>query len=197
MLVLGYVGVGNLDFSWAGVILLALAVVLFVLEGQNPGFSYFGAAGAVTLALGGIFLVGRFSDPDLAGGVQTVSLWLVSVTGAVTLGFVLWLAWQIKATENMPEYVSDVTSSTLVGEDALVTSDLDPEGEVHAGGEYWTARLATGAGNSVARGERVRVLSADGLHLVVEPIASKPPGATGSGNSPDVSGDKGGAATSV
>lgn len=176
MLVLGYVGVGNLDFSWAGVIFLALSVVLFVLEIQAPGFSYFGAAGAISLAIGGVFLVGRFSDPDLAGGVQTVSLWLVGVMGASVLGFVLWLAWQIRLAAKIPDYISVGSSSMLVGAEAVVTSDLDPAGEVHLAGEFWSAELASSefapAGTSIAKGERVRVVRVDGLHLIVEPFGS-------------------------
>lgn len=176
MLVLGYVGVGNLDFSWAGVILLALAVVLFVLETQAPGISYFGIAGSITLAIGGVFLVGRLGEPDLSGGVQTVSLWLVIITGTSILGFVLWLAWQVRLAARIPDYVSEGSSSALVGAEAVVSSDLDPVGEVHIAGEFWSAELASAefapAGTSVKKDGRVRVVKVDGLHLIVEPLGN-------------------------
>jgi membrane-bound ClpP family serine protease len=43
--------------------------VLFVLEAQAPVVSYFGITGAIALFLGGFFLVGRFSNGDLPGGI--------------------------------------------------------------------------------------------------------------------------------
>ena len=66
-LIVGFAGVGNLPFSWAGVALLAASVVLFGLEAQAPGVGIFGAAGTVTLILGGLFLVGFFGPREFPG----------------------------------------------------------------------------------------------------------------------------------
>lgn len=174
-LVLGYVGVGNLDFSWAGVIFLALSIVLFILEAQAPGVSYFGIAGTIALIIGGIFLAGRFTSPDLPGGIQTVSLWLVGALGGTVLAFVLWLTWQIRQAARSPVWVSAGASSTLVGQEALVSMDLDPEGEVHLSGEYWSAELVSAEfsppGTTVPKGKKVRVVRVDGVHLFVEPLS--------------------------
>ncbi len=174
LLVLGWVGVGNLDFSWAGVIFLALAILLFILESQAPGVSYFGIAGSIALVIGGFFLVGRFTDPDLPGGVQTVSIWLLVVLGTVILSFILWLSWQIRQAAKSPDWTSAGASEGIVGQEALVTMDLDPEGEVHVGGEYWSAELVgaefTATGRTVRKDEKVRVVRVDGVHLFVEPL---------------------------
>lgn len=173
-LVLGWVGVGNLDFSWAGVIFLALAILLFVLESQADGVSYFGIAGALALVIGGVFLVGRFTDPNLPQGTQTVSFWLLGILGGSALGFVLWLSWQIGLTRNTPEWVSAGTTASLVGQEALVTTNLNPSGEVHIGGEFWSAGLMNSefapAGTGVAKGQHVRVVRIEGVHLIVEPL---------------------------
>ncbi|MDA0677566.1 MAG: nodulation protein NfeD, partial [Chloroflexi bacterium] len=128
---LGFIGVGHLDYSWAGIVLIGLAIVLFVLEAQAPGVSYFGITGAIALVLGGFFLVGRFSNGDLPGGIQVVSYWLLGILGAGLAGFIAWLAWQIRKTKAIPEWKSAGSSSQLVGLEADVTTDLDPEGEVH------------------------------------------------------------------
>lgn len=172
---LGWVGVGNLDFSWAGVIFLALAILLFVLESQAEGVSYFGIAGGIALVIGGVFLVGRFTDPNLPGGTQTVSLWLVGILGASSISFVVWLSWQIRQAAKAPLWVSGGASSGIVGQEALVTMDLDPEGEVHVGGEFWSAQLEGGdfapPGTTIPKGEHVRVVRVEGVHLFVEPVA--------------------------
>lgn len=173
-MVLGWVGVGNLDFSWAGVIFIALAILLFVLESQAPGVSYFGIAGSIALVIGGFFLVGRFTDPDLPGGVQTVSIWLLVVIGGSLLAFILWLSWQIRQAAKSPLWVSAGATSDLVGQEALVTSDLDPEGEVHVGGEFWSAELAGAEfappGTIVRKNDKVRVVRVEGMQLFVKPL---------------------------
>jgi membrane-bound serine protease (ClpP class) len=167
-LILGFAGVGNLDFSWAGVAFLGLAIVLIILEAQAPGFSYFGAAGVIALVLGGIFLVGRFSGPDLTGGAKTVSLWLLAAVGASALAFVVWLTWQIRLTRRSPAYVSEGSTGALAGHEGVVTARLAPKGEVHLAGEYWTAE--TTGGEPVEVGSKVKVVSVEGVTLIVEPV---------------------------
>lgn len=174
-MVLGWVGVGNLDFSWAGVIFLALAILLFALEAQADGVSYFGVAGGIALVIGGVFLVGRFTEPNLPQGTQTVSFWLLGIIGSSAIGFVIWLSWQIRMAGRISDWVSDGSSSGFVGQHALVTKSLDPDGEVHVGGEFWSAQLVNAdfapAGVKIEKGENVRVVRVDGLHLFVEPLS--------------------------
>lgn len=175
-LVLGFVGVGHIDYSWAGIVFIGLAVVLFVLEAQAPGVSYFGISGAIALVLGGFFLAGRFNDGDLPGGVQTVSYWLLGILGVSVVAFVAWLSWQIRIVKNIPDWISAGSSTQLVGKEAEVTMDLDPEGEVHLAGEFWSAELS-GAdflppGTNVPKGSTVRVVRVEGVHLFVEPLMS-------------------------
>ncbi len=174
-LVLGWVGIGNLDFSWAGVIFLALAILLFVLESQAPGVSYFGIAGGVALVIGGVFLVGRFTDPNLPGGIQTVSYWVVGIVSGSVIAFVLWLSWQVRQAAKTPPWQSQTSSEGVLGQEALVTRELAPSGEVHVGGEFWSAELANAEflppDTKIARGEHVRVVRIEDVHLYVEPIS--------------------------
>ena len=178
-LVLGFVGVWHLDYSWAGIALIGLAIVLFVLEAQAPGVSYFGITGAIALVLGGFFLVGRFSNGDLPGGIQVVSYWLLGILGVGVAGFIAWLAWQIRQTKAIPEWKSAGSSSQLVGLEADVTKDLDPEGEVHVAGEYWSAELDGASflppGTVIPKGAHVRIVRVDGVHLFVEPLTNTKP----------------------
>ncbi len=59
-----------------------------------------------------------------------------------------------------------VGAETLVGREAIVRQACRPLGQVGIRGEIWQARCDAGAD----RGDSVRVLTVDGLTLVVEPV---------------------------
>jgi membrane-bound ClpP family serine protease len=77
-LILGWAGIGQLPFSWAGVSLITLSLLLFYLETTAPGLGYFGAAGTISLVLGGLFLVGFFGSPGIPGDAPVVNRWLLA-----------------------------------------------------------------------------------------------------------------------
>jgi membrane-bound ClpP family serine protease len=53
----------------------------------------------------------------------------------------------------------------MMGGEALVIENIDPEGKVRFRDEIWTA---TSRGEKIVEGERVRILDAEGLVLIVE-----------------------------
>ena len=61
----------------------------------------------------------------------------------------------------------------VAGEAAVVSTEINPLGTVHAIGEEWTARSEDG--RPLARGARVEVVRQDGLTLYVSPVE---PGST-------------------
>ena len=57
LLIIGFAGVGQLPFQWAGIVLILLAMALLAAEiFVTPGFGFFGVAGVIALILGGLFL---------------------------------------------------------------------------------------------------------------------------------------------
>ena len=166
MLLLGFAGVGNLPFSWAGVGLLILAMVLFFMEAQAPGVGFFGAGGTVALILGGIFLVGFFGAPEIPGPALSVNRWLLYVV-AIAMGlFVLWIANEIRKASTGRGYVSPVSKDGILGQEAVVEVRLAPSGAVRVAGESWTAELEAGGAAEV--GETVTVSGIDEVKLLVK-----------------------------
>lgn len=163
-LILGFAGLGNLPFTWAGIALFAIAAVLFLFEAQAPGFGLFGAAGAVALGLSGLFLLG-FYAPELSGPSVRVSRWLL-VGLAATVGLVvLWFAAEMRRSHGHL-YVSPLTSAGLIGQAGEVTARLGPHGEVLVSGEFWAAELVDGDAAEV--GEAVTVTGKKEMLLLVQ-----------------------------
>jgi membrane-bound serine protease (ClpP class) len=173
-LIVGFAGVGNLPFSWAGVALLAASIILFALEAQAPGFGIFGTAGTVTLILGGLFLVGFFGPPDLPGGSPGVNRWILIGVGAFVGLLVILFGREIRKSRHDEGYVSPTSDAALQGSFGQVASRLDPSGEVVVSGEVWEAELLAGGFANV--GERVRVAQRRDNCLLVErqPYALEP-----------------------
>lgn len=169
MLVLGFTGVGQLPFSWGGVALIILAMVFFIAEAQVPGLGVFGALGAVTLILGGLFLVGFFGAPEVPGSPQVrVSRWLLGGTGIAVGATVVWLAWEFQKARRGPGYVSAVARQAMIGQVATVTRRLDPTGEVHFAGEFWEATLPSG--QHADEGTPVWIIDVHGHQATVVPV---------------------------
>jgi membrane-bound serine protease (ClpP class) len=169
MLVLGFTGVGQLPFSWTGVALIVLAMVFFVAEAQAPGIGVFGALGAVTLILGGLFLVGFFGAPEVPGSPEVrVSRWLVAGIGIAAGVAVVWLARELQKARRGPGYVSPVAREAMIGQVATVSRRLDPRGEVRFADEFWEATLPSG--EHADEGTPVWIVDVHGHQVTVVPV---------------------------
>ncbi len=169
-LILGWAGVGQLPFSWAGVALILLSSALFYLESTAVGIGYFGVAGTISLILGGIFLVGFFGSPEIPGDSPVVSRWLLAIVALTTGGLVLWFASELRKTKYISLYQSPTVAGSLVGTIGVVSSDMTPSGEVIVNGEHWMGELDFETAENVAVGTDVEVVSVDGNYLKVKPV---------------------------
>ena len=170
LLVLGFAGVGQLPFQWAGVVLILIALALIAAEiFVTPGFGFFGIAGAIVLILGGLFLFPfpSVDAPELPGGQINVSWWMLGGVGAFVLAFVIWMIYELRRVSKPESYIPAGTSDTLVGTSVFVTKSLDPEGEVYAAGEHWTARAQDRT--TIETGKSVTITKIDGITLIVTP----------------------------
>lgn len=170
LLVLGFAGVGQLPFQWAGIVLIILALTLLAAEiFVTPGFGFFGIAGVIALVLGGVFLfpLPSIDAPELPGGQIQVSRWLLGGIGAVLLAFVIWMIYELRRVAKPESYIPTGSSSLVIGTTAPVTKTLDPEGEIYAAGEHWTAR--TQDRTTIQAGKTVKITQIQGVTLIVTP----------------------------
>jgi membrane-bound serine protease (ClpP class) len=172
-LILGWTGVGQLPFSWAGVALISLSLLLFYLESTAVGIGYFGVSGTISLILGGLFLVGFLGTPSTLGDDPTISKWLLLLVGIGSGGLVLWFTSEVRKVSYISPYQSPTVSTSLIGTMGLVTVDLAPVGQVSVNGEYWTGELDIDSAEDAAVGTGVEVVSVDGNHLRVRLVRTK------------------------
>lgn len=152
-LVLGFYALGVLGVNYAGLALIALAFVLFVVDIKAPTHGVLTAGGIIAFVLGSLIL---FNTP-----FYSVSRGLIASVSLITAGF---FAFAIGAAVRAQRQKPTTGLEGFVGAVAQVRSDLDPRGIVFLQGERWKARTE---GDPIPTGERVRVLAVDGFELVV------------------------------
>jgi membrane-bound serine protease (ClpP class) len=157
-LVIGLFGLQILPVSWAGILLMLLALGFFVAE------TFVVSHGALALAGSIAFVIGSLMLFDPAGENYQVSRTVALLVAATMAGLVLFAAAKIVQVRRAAVVTGE---DELVGQIGVVRQALDPEGYVFVHGELWRARTH---GDSVPPGESVRVEGLDdGLTLRVAP----------------------------
>jgi membrane-bound serine protease (ClpP class) len=167
-IILAFIGFGSLPLNVAGLLLIALGVVMFVLEFHVVSHGLLTVAGVVCFALGASALYtepGTPTAPDIQVDPRLIFV-LTGVTAAY-MAFVLLIVVRWRRRQQR----LGITSTALVladGATGSVRSILAPTGVVYAAGEEWTARSSDE--QPLAPGTPVRVVGQEGLTLIVEPI---------------------------
>lgn len=148
-----------LPVNLAGIALIVVGLVLFVLEVKITSFGLLTVGGLVSFVIGSMML---FDSPVPAMRVSLGVIVPTALLVAVVTGFLL--SRVLRAHRRKP-----VTGAEgLVGEVGTVIRALAPKGTVAVHGEYWTATTERG---EVAIGTEVRILEVSGRELVVEVVA--------------------------
>lgn len=163
-IILAFIGSDSLPLNVAGLLLIGLAMVLFVLEWNVISHGLLTVAGLVCFALGLSALYTAPGDPF--GPIVGVATPLIA-TMTVTFG-VLMLLITIAAVRTRRMAMPGLAGIDVVrGMLGVVKRPLEPLGSVHIGGEEWTARSVDD--RPIARGTSVKVVGIDGLTVLVEP----------------------------
>jgi membrane-bound serine protease (ClpP class) len=167
-IVLAFIGFGSLPLNVAGLLLIALGVVMFLLEFHVVSHGLLTVAGIVCFALGASALYtepGSPTAPDIA--VDPRLIFVLTGLTAAYMAFVLFIVvrWRRRQQLAGPAATALVLADGATGS---VRSMLAPMGVVYAAGEEWTARSSDE--RPLSPGTPVRVVGQDGLTLIVEPI---------------------------
>jgi membrane-bound serine protease (ClpP class) len=134
-----------LPLSWAGVALIAISLLLFLLEVKVTSFGLLTVGGVICFVLGSLMLFDG-PIPDMR-----VSLGVVLPTAVVIAAATVFLVSRVVQAHRRQVMTGE---KGLVGEIGRALSDLDPNGKVLVHGEYWDARAM---GGRIEKGSEVRV----------------------------------------
>ncbi|WP_277809828.1 NfeD family protein [Chromohalobacter canadensis] len=158
-LVLAMYAFQMLSVGYAGLVLIFLGMALVVAEAFVPSIGVLGFGGLAAFVAGSVMLM---DDTH-----QALAWPLVGGVALVAAGFLLWVVTRFLG---MRQRRPQGGQEEMIGQEATVLADFQGQGKVMVHGERWQARCAS----PVARGQRVRIVSNEGLTLIVEPMTATP-----------------------
>ncbi len=184
-IILAFIGFGSLPLNIAGLLLVGLALLLFLLEMTITSHGLLAVGGLVAFALGASAFYTQPGDP-LAPAVAVAWPVIALMTGltALVIGGLVVLVVRNRRAPQLVMGASHIRGPLVpLGTSATVRRDLLPEGSIYGAGEEWTARASDGS--RLARGTPVRVVGHDGLTVIVERLpAEGPTGNQAAGSAP-------------
>ncbi|MBI4348409.1 MAG: nodulation protein NfeD [Elusimicrobia bacterium] len=157
-LVLAFYSFQTLSASYAGVLLIALGLIFYLLEVKITSFGLLALSGTASLLLGALML---FQNSSI-GGVQVAWSVLVTTVGGLLGLTAIASALVLQAHRRRQE----AGTEAMIGMKAEVVATLSPKGKVRLGSELWDAVTS---GVTVVEGATVIIEAVDGLTLRVRP----------------------------
>jgi len=156
-LILAFFALQTLPVNYAGILLIILAIIFFIMEMKITSYGLLSVAGIVSLLLGSLMLF-EGSTPDMKLSLNVLLPTVILISGF----FVAVASLVFRAQISKPT----TGSMGLVGEIGVVKKALKPDGKVFVHGELWNARAKEPLDENV----KVRVVKVVNLILEVESV---------------------------
>ncbi len=154
-LILAFFAFRTLPVNYAGVLLIILGVILFIVEIKVPSYGLLTVGGVISMALGSIFLF-ESSVPFLRASLAVIVPTVAVVAGLCILAMTL----AIRAQMSKPTTGSEGLSQEI----GVARTRISPEGKIFIHGELWNAY----ADEVIEEGDRVRIIATEGLKVKVK-----------------------------
>jgi membrane-bound serine protease (ClpP class) len=156
-LILAFFAFQTLPVNYAGILLIIVALILFILEMKVTSYGLLSLGGIISLFLGSLMLY-EGSAPEMRLSFSVVIPTVVLVSGF----FVVVAGLVFRSQISKPR----TGHKGLIDEIGIVRQRLAPEGKVFVHGELWNAESA----EVIEAGEKVRVVGVVDLMLKVEKL---------------------------
>ena len=161
-LALATYGMGILPVNYFGIVFIIISFVLFVLDVKAPTHGALTAAGIGSFVVGALVLFNSAGTPEFAR---------VSVPLVITVALLIAAMFTAILTFALRALKAPVRTGqeSMVGKKGFAKTDFAPDGTVRVGSELWSAEKANST-ESISKGERVEVVSVEGLRLKVKKL---------------------------
>ncbi len=158
-IILAFYALQTLPVNYAGLLLILLAIVLFILEVKITSYGLLTIGGIIAMTLGSLMLIEQ--PPDNFQPALSISLSLILTFVIITAAFFIFAFSMVFKT-----HLKKVTTGTagIIGEKGATQTKINPEGNVLIHGEIWKAI----SDQKIKKGEKIHVVSVEGLMLKVE-----------------------------
>ena len=159
-LLIGLWGMGIIQFSIFGILLILLGLFLLIMEIFQPGFGIFGGLGIVSLLLGIFtFEAEPFLSPQIFEAMTMVVFGAIIGIGIL---FIIIGRGVVKTFRTKPK----TGPEALIGLEAEVIKELNPTGQVKLRGEIWQAESLSG--ETIPEKSKVKIVKVEGNTLYVK-----------------------------
>jgi membrane-bound serine protease (ClpP class) len=156
-LILAFYSLQSLPINYAGVLLLILGIVFFVLEATVTSYGLLAIGGVVSMTFGSLMLIK--TDAEFLQISWTVIAPVIITTAAVSL-FIVGMG--VRAMRHAPQ----TGREGMIGAIGIAKTALRPDGKLAIHGELWDAVSDA----PVEPGTSAKVLRVEGLTLYVTPV---------------------------
>ncbi len=155
---LAFYSLQTLPVNYAGLALIGLSFIMFILESQIPSFGMLTIGGLISMFLGALMLID--SPEDYLRIPLTTILVVVGTTGGL-------MALVVGAAARSFKRQPVTGQEGMIGATGVVKKRIDPIGTVALRGSFWTAQ----SDSPIEVDTAVRVEAVDGLKLTVVEIS--------------------------
>ena len=160
-LILAFYSLHTLPVNYAGLALIIVGIILFILEIKIASYGLLTVGGVISLLLGSIMLIRSESALEFIHLSWGVVIPTVLCTAAF---FIFAIGMGIRAQRKKPT----TGVEGIIGEEGEVIADINPVGQVRVHGEIWKATSSEGR---LPAGTKVKVERVENLQLNVRRIA--------------------------
>lgn len=159
-IILGFYAMNTLPINYAGLALIIIGIILFILEIKIVSHGILTIGGIISLVLGSIMLI----NVDSFMEVISISWEVIAIFVVLTVAFFITaIGLGIRAQKLKPFSGSE----GIINETGTAVSDLNPDGEIKVHGEIWKAESVEG---KITTGNMVQVIEIDKLKLKVKKV---------------------------
>lgn len=163
-IILGALGLAYIGVNVAGIILVFLGILFFIIEALTPTFGFWTTAAIITLIIGIILIPGSDAIYQMPMewfiSFRVGSIIIVAALG-IFFAYGLTAAWRAKRKKPVTGTIA------MIGKKGIAISHLNPRGQVKIEGEIWNAESLKG---SIEKNSEIVVMEKERLVLKVQAV---------------------------